>query len=234
MKHQLFKYVLFLIILSACSTLKTTKKNEAHSEAVKAPASISKATANVPKVENPIVPKTEVRRKNVTKEYFKDGGIKYEFHYKNGVLDGETKEFNKAKKLTIWTYKSDTLTEGKSTYPNGRTEALYKYEKGVREGKSYGYFESGKTKVTWNYVKGILNGVTTEYFEDGIISKELLYDNGYLNGITKQYDRSGKLKYEWNYKNDKLDGVSKEYYPNGKLKERSIYLDNKLKGITIN
>lgn len=100
--------------------------------------------------------------------------LSYE-HYKNGVLDGESKTF----------------------YPNGQVTEILNYKNGKLHGNIKHYTKKGTILDDVNYVEGILHGYAKYYNEKGILIYEGTYEhdeklddwNFYMNGKTVKKDK---------------------------------------------
>lgn len=189
------------------------------------------------------------------KEYGEDESY-YITEVKNGMRNGESKQYNKEGNI-IWTgtYK-DNLLQGsyKKYYDDGklREEGTYKdnllhgnykkyaydgdlyeegtYKNGLLEGEVKVFYYPGKIEILKNYKNGKLDGIYKKYYDDGKICEKAEYKNGALNGIYMHYDRYGVLVEEAEYKNDEYDGVKKLFYDNGNLKSEEMYKDGELNG----
>jgi antitoxin component YwqK of YwqJK toxin-antitoxin module len=194
------------------------------------------------------------KENGITKEFYEDGGVKYEWRYENNELNGITKEFYEAGKYAEWEYKNDTLIGGKSYFKSGKVAQIHTFENGLRVGESFRYYETGEKETIWefnndtlltgigyyitgekkfdyNYIDGITSGISVEYFKTGEKKIEWKYLDGQLNGISKESYKDGTYS-EWVYEKDLLiEGRS--YYKSGKLSLEYTFKNGLKEGKTI-
>ncbi|WP_234859380.1 toxin-antitoxin system YwqK family antitoxin [Aquimarina aquimarini] len=163
----------------------------------------------------------------ITKEYDKDGTLKFEWNYTDNILNGISTEYHPNKTFSKWNYKDGELIAGKAYYSCGTLMEEYTFLNGKREGFAYRYYQTGEKETAWlfkndilvsgkgfyptgekkidfSYVNGIPEGIAKEYYKNGAIKMEWSYSNGILNGVTKEYFDNGRLKYTWNYREGKV------------------------------
>lgn len=136
-----------------------------------------------------------------------NGVVLKEEHYRNGLLDGEVREYYTAKGVRI-------------------VKSVYSYMEGRYHGVCSEYNDMGKLVSQAKYKEGIKDGVSKWYFQNGNLAMEQNYSNGALDGIQKVYAQDGKLLSDGSFSDNKKSGLWKEYYPNGLLKEEGHYLDD--------
>ena len=161
------------------------------------------------------------------KEYYKDGKIKVEATYKNGIIEGEYNTFYKTGQLeTQVSYRNGGEREGeyKEWYKNGQLIVQTSYRNDEREGEEKKWYENGRMRLKRTYKKGIIYGEVTEWSENGKIIKKLVYND---KGELMSYKKFGKhfLSQEGNfsYTDTRKTGTIKFYDEDGNLKkERHI------------
>lgn len=127
---------------------------------------------------------------------FNEGEVQSEWPYKNGLVDGKTKNY----------------------FKSGKIQAKGNYKNGQKNGKQIIYHNNGKEYETSNYEDGKLNGHYIIYLTSGSKEKEAQYVNGTRkSSTTYSYFENGTLRRENHEVDDHL--VSKKrYYENGNLK----------------
>ncbi|MBL4707207.1 MAG: hypothetical protein JKY48_02035 [Flavobacteriales bacterium] len=162
-------------------------------------------------------------KQGIWKEYYSNKRLKIEERYKNGLLNGYVKKYNKQGKL-----KKATL------YLNGKEQSD---EDNIADFDIYtSYYSNGKPKYTSVYNKaGKKDGVANSYSRDGEIIASEIYKNSYLlkkgiidkkglyQGKWEEYYLTGQLKSKGEYKNGKKYGKWEYFFSNGKLEQKGVY-----------
>ena len=118
----------------------------------------------------------------MVREYYEDGQIKGEGHYKDGERDGKEIFYYKNGKIRLErTFKMEKLVGLiTSYYEHGQIEK----EGYVIDGKEIGlwifYYENGQIEAKGSFKDGKHNGKWTVYHENGSIDKIEEYKNGEL------------------------------------------------------
>ena len=166
------------------------------------------------------------------KEYGEDESY-YITELKNGMRNGESKQYNKEGNI-IWTgtYK-DNLLQGsyKKYYDDGKLYEEGTYRDNLLQGSYKKYYDDGKLREEGTYKDNLLHGNYKKYAYDGDLYEEGTYKNGLFEGEVKIFYYPGKIEILKNYKNGKLDGIYKKYYEDGKICEKAEYKDGVLNGI---
>ncbi len=152
----------------------------------------------------------------------KDYIAKSEIDYRNGVIDGYAKYYDK----------------------EGNLQKIEKYVNGVLivdppELAEYDiktdYYPDGSIKTMGSYKDGVAEGMRREYSKDGkivagyimhkgrIIGKGIIDENGLKQGPWKEFYMSGRLQAEGTYKNSVKVGLWKYYFENGNLEQIGSY-----------
>jgi antitoxin component YwqK of YwqJK toxin-antitoxin module len=146
----------------------------------------------------------ERRKKDFAKEglyqrFAETGELLEEARYSNDTLDGERKYF----------------------YPNGKTESIEHYSKGVYQGKYEKYYDTGALQLEQEYVNGALEGLSIAYYPNGKMKEKVTLRNNEENGPFSEYYENGMLKAEGQYiPGEDLpleQGELKEYDETGQL-----------------
>ena len=166
-------------------------------------------------------------------EYYKNGKIKIQGSYKEGMRNGEFKTFLKnGKSAGFIIYKDGKIIKStlvKAMKDNASfspvTDIYYKLEDSHTLRKVD--YENGLLKTYFIYNKdGIPDGESVEYYEEGNIKSIIPFRNNIVEGLTITYYENGNIDEEVNYKNNKMNGEAKSYDENGKLNGRTIFKDN--------
>ena len=166
-------------------------------------------------------------------EYYKNGQIKIQGSYKEGMRNGEFKTFLKnGKSAGFIIYKDGKIIKStlvKAMKDNASfspvTDIYYKLEDSHTLRKVD--YENGLLKTYFIYNKdGIPDGESVEYYEEGNIKSIIPFRNNMVEGLTITYYENGNIDEEVNYKNDKMNGEAKSYDENGKLNGRTIFKDD--------
>ncbi len=168
----------------------------------------------------------EERKEGLYKEYYEDGTIKREEHYKNGKLDGVQKDFDESGVLRQEISFVNGIEEGKQTSydEQGKISRQWTNHNGKRDSVYYGYFSDGTIAETRNYKDGVLldaqggpyNGPYVVNYPGGKPYEKFFYKNGLADGLFQMYSPQGSLEMERSYVNDKLEGPTR-IYENGKV-----------------
>ena len=170
-----------------------------------------------------------------SREYYEEGDIKSIFPFKNNIPDG----------VFISYYQNGNIKE-KHTYKNGNEEGegLFYYQNGnigqnsfLLNGKLvtevFEYYPNGNMKTKAHYIDGKLNGELIIYYENGNIKEKTFTIDEKLSGDAFEYYPSGKLRNKSFFKNGKREGESLTYYENGKLKKKILYKNGMRNGFAI-
>ena len=170
-----------------------------------------------------------------SREYYEEGNIKSISPFKNNIPDG----------VFISYYQNGNIKE-KHTYKNGNEEGegLFYYQNGnigqnsfLLNGKLvtevFEYYPNGNMKTKAHYIDGKLNGELIIYYENGNIKEKTFTIDEKLSGDAFEYYPSGKLRNKSFFKNGKREGESLTYYENGKLKKKILYKNGMKNGFAI-
>lgn len=142
------------------------------------------------------------KKQGFWKEYFKEGGLRSEGTYTDGIRTG------------AWVF----------YFPNGNKEQTGNYtNKGKEHGLWTWYYVDGTLRRQENYTNGLKNGDMVEYAEDGSeIAKGTFVDNeedGFWIYTENGYRQEG------NYVYGERDGEWKHFYPDQTLSYIGKYID---------
>ena len=192
-------------------------------------------------------------------EYYKNGQIKVQGHYKDGKREGEFKTFLRNSKnagsifykngkiikstlinsmkdnasfsvLTDINYNSNSHEIVTDEFPNGLLKQYFTFNKdGLLDGESRQYYEEGDIKSISPFKNNIANGTFISYYQNGNIKEKHTYKNGNEEGEGIFYYENGKLEEKYFMKNGKLDEEAINYFEDGKIKNKAIFKD----GVTL-
>ena len=166
-------------------------------------------------------------------EYYKNGQIKIQGSYKEGMRNGEFKTFLKnGKSAGFIIYKDGKIIKStlvKTMKDNASFSPISYANYDLDTSYSIGGVDF-PNKLLKRYrmydKKGVLNGNSISYYEEGNIQSIFPYKNNLIEGLVIRYYENGNIKEEINYKNDKMNGEAKSYDENGKLNGRTIFKDD--------
>jgi len=189
----------------------------------------------------------------VKREYYNNGNLKSETHYRFGketgtttfyhfyyptkIMEVEMKGGKKNGKLIkryfdnkielIAFYKNDLL-EGIEThyYNNGNRSMEIHYVKGIKNGPAISWYYNGVLKEKGYYVNNLFDGNWENYDERGLLTGEGSFVQGTGKRIT--YDEMGRLKCETNFVNNKKDGVETYFFPSGEIEKTILFKEDKI------
>lgn len=166
-------------------------------------------------------------------EYYKNGQIKIQGSYKEGMRNWEFKTFLKnGKSAGSIIYKDGKIIKStlvKAMKDNASFSPISYVNYDLDTSYSIGRvdFPNKLLKIYRMYdKKGVLNGNSIRYYEEGNIQSIFPYKNNLVEGLVIRYYENGNIKEEVNYKNDKMNGEAKSYDENGKLNGRTIFKDD--------
>ena len=167
---------------------------------------------------------------NTTYEYTSKGlGKKYTQQYTNGVKNGKKIEYRYNIITRIYNYKNGIVDgEYKEFYESGNVKVKHNYVNGHVEGESLEFYDNGKVRNKSTYVKDKIEGDSFEYYNNGNIKKKYTYKNHVLNGTSQSYSSDGNLELSIDYKNGHKNGLYIEYSNN--LKNQLTYENDILNG----
>ena len=192
-------------------------------------------------------------------EYYKNGQIKVQGHYKDGKREGEFKTFLRNSKsagsviykdgkiikstliksmkenasfsiLTNINYNSNSHEIVTDEFPNGLLKQYFTFNKNeLLDGESRQYYEEGEIKSVSPFKNNVANGTFISYYQNGNIKEKHIYKDGKEDGEGIFYYENGKLEEKYFMKNGKLDGEAINYFEDGKIKDKAIFKD----GVTL-
>ena len=113
-------------------------------------------------------------KKNIEKEYYVTGELKYEMQKKNNKIDGYTR---------FWDIDGNIINE-------------VNYSNGILHGEWKEYHINGMIKSQINYEYGLKNGLELWYYDNGIKKSETLYKDDVIIIDIIRWDKDGNLIYK--------------------------------------
>lgn len=165
----------------------------------------------------------------VEKEYFPNGKIKSEVHYRQDKKNGEAIYYYNNGMVNIRCSYNDDQLDGlfEKSNPDGSINESTHYKNGLKEGSSVTYFENGKPAIKMNFINDLPNGKYREYFDNGQVKIEGQYKNGYYQGDWEYYDFNGLQVGHAHFEKGKGEQIAYHY---GTTKKRVlIEFENNLK-----
>ena len=136
--------------------------------------------------------------------YHETGLVKQTQFFLKNNLEGFVKDYNEWGKLNfVQKYENDLKLSDESFYDSGKTEYIWNYKDGKRNGTSKMFYETGEVKKVWNYLNGKLNGKSFTFFRNGNEAEIDDYKNGEIIN-THVKDKFGNTIYKSNSVNKTL------------------------------
>lgn len=191
------------------------------------------------------------------KEFYSNGGIKSEKTYKDDLLHGYYKEYDKRGKLVLaMLYENGAIvksrvedepdieivnkhdSDGKLTYSGP-------YRNKIPVGVHREFSKDGKVTNGFIYndnglllsegivdESGKFNGKWKDLYPDGKVQAEGQYTESRRTGLWKFYNFSGKVEQTGSYNNGRPDGLWNWYYENGSLLREEEYFQGQRDGLS--
>ncbi len=127
------------------------------------------------------------KKQGLTKEYYKNGQLSFEYYLENGLLQGPFKKYHSSGLVaTEGRFNHGELDGEIRRYTQfGKLESIENYERGKSNGKTY-YYENGKVIISGEMKDNKEHGLWEFFYlnEDGDYyrSQYLNYNEGVLNG----------------------------------------------------
>ena len=105
-------------------------------------------------------------------EYYKNGLIRQQLTYVNGIQEGIAKTF----------------------YPNGNLESIHNYHAAFPHGNYKWYFENGQVKETGHFKDGQLTGESFAYYKTGEKKAAYYFEKNNKRKTNKEFYKNGNLR----------------------------------------
>ena len=167
---------------------------------------------------------------------FLNGLLKQYFIYnKNGLLDGESREYYEEGDIKSISHFKNDIPDGVfiSYYQNGNIENKYAYVNGQANGECFSYYENGKLEERYFLKNGEIDGEAFAYYPSGKLRGKEVQKLGKREGESIIYHENGNIKQKSTFKNDKREGDLFIYFPSDKLRQTEKYINGKIEGEVI-
>ena len=167
---------------------------------------------------------------------FLNGLLKQYFIYnKNGLLNGESREYYEEGDIKSISHFKNHIPDGVfiSYYQNGNIENKYAYVNGQANGECFSYYENGKLEERYFLKNGEIDGEAFAYYPSGKLRGKEVQKLGKREGESIIYHENGNIKQKSTFKNDKREGDLFIYFPSGKLRQTEKYINGKIEGEVI-
>ena len=154
---------------------------------------------------------------------------------KNGLLDGESREYYEEGDIKSISHFKNHIPDGVfiSYYPNGNMEEKYAYVNGQANGECFSYYENGKLEERYFLKNGEIDGEAFAYYPSGKLEVKDFFKDGKKEGESIFYHENGNIKQKSTFKNGKREGDLFIYFPSGKLRQTEKYINGKIEGEVI-
>ncbi len=127
--------------------------------------------------------------------WYPDGGVKERGYNLNGRRDGKWELFNKSGQKTKEVSYRDGVVNGatREFYPSGGLKSEQQYHAGNLHGVSTHYQPNGKVRATQNFSQGVLHGEAKDYFDNGNMKAKGEYNKNTKSGYWTYWYSSGKV-----------------------------------------
>ena len=112
--------------------------------------------------------------KDIEKEYYDNGVLKYKTQKLNNKIDGYSK---------FWDINGNLINE-------------VNYSNGLLHGKWTEYYPNGEVKYLSTYQYGLKNGPEIWYYDNGIKKSEIIYKEDKIDVDIIRWDKNGNLIYK--------------------------------------
>ena len=171
--------------------------------------------------------------KIVTDEFPNQLLKQYFIFNKNGLLDGENREYYEEGDIKSIFYFKNNVVDGTSIsyYQNGNIQEKNTYKNGEENGEGILYYENGNIKEKYFMKNDKLDGEATAYFEDGKIRNKSIFKDGVKleeetykdDEIRKNIFKNGEIIQQDIYSKNRILKAKKFFLENGKMKIISYY-----------
>lgn len=134
-------------------------------------------------------------RDGITEQFYSDTGkIRVSVNYKNGILDGEYREYYENEKIKFVGNYKENLQDGEWKFylEKGNLQSIVNYKAGELNGLKEDYYENGNLWTRQEFKNNIQEGIYEVYYEDGTPQLKIKIKAGYI--IEEQrFNRDGTI-----------------------------------------
>ena len=152
---------------------------------------------------------------------------------KNGLLDGESREYYEEGDIKSISPFKNNIPDGVfiSYYQNGNIQEKHTYKNGNEEGEGLFYYENGQLEEKYFMKNGKLDGEAINYFNDDKIRNKAIYKDGVKleeeiykdDEIRENTFKNGEIIQQDIYSKNRILKAKKFFLENGKMKIISYY-----------
>ncbi len=154
--------------------------------------------------------------KEIKKEYWENGNLKFEYETKDGELNGFFNFYDEKGYFRTSIYNLQMVNKGLATAKWDDKEYEIEIKNGKPDGLLKVYDKDGNLIEETEYVEGLENGMSRHYYSDGNLSMEYSFKNGKEEGLCKSYNPDGSISLKMKYKNG-MPIAGKSYYSDGRV-----------------
>jgi antitoxin component YwqK of YwqJK toxin-antitoxin module len=164
---------------------------------------------------------TEIKKLDVTNNYFSSGKIKSSGTFRDGIPEGIYREYDTTGHIVkSLFYQNGNITGEGIFLEDGTKDGPWKEFYADHVLKSQGEYNDGKQVGEWKF-----------YYPDGKMEQDGKFSaSGKILGTWKWYYNNGQLLREEEHRNGVKDGLHTEYDENGKIVEQGDYLNGEEDG----
>ena len=189
----------------------------------------------------------------VKREFYKNGKLKSETHYRLGKETGTTTYYHHwypTKTMEIEMKRGKKNGKFIKRYFDGTTEIIAYYKNDLIEGAENQYYMNGKPSLETHYTKGIKNGIVTSWYSNGLVKEAgyfvndmfdgdwvnyderglLVGEGSFVNGTGKRtiYDMMGRMQCETNFIHNKKEGLETHYLSSGEIEKTILFKEDRI------
>lgn len=144
---------------------------------------------------------TDTPFSGTAKSYYKNGSVKNDIAFANGLKDGNYKVF----------------------YESGKIKSVKLYKENKLEGEVIVWYEAGQFERKVMFSADKKNGLFQSWYDNGQLKSKGMYINNKKTGIHTGWYENTKKESEGYFVDDTEDGVHSEWYENGHLASQITY-----------
>ena len=139
---------------------------------------------------------------------------------KNGLLDGESREYYEEGDIKAVSSFKNNVADGLfiSYYQNGNIKDKQNYKNGNEEGEGLFYYENGQLEEKYFMKNGKLDGEAINYFNDGKIRNKAIFKDGII--LEEEVHENNEIKKN-TFKNEEI--VQQDIYSKNKILKTTIF-----------
>ena len=170
----------------------------------------------------------------VIETQYQSGKPKVRKSFKEGVPNGEYKEWNANGTIRITGFYLNGLKNGQwkeRYFVTDQDFQLYEYKNGKKNGEFIEYLADGTKVINGNYLNGNKEGLWEYYFENGELDMTGDFKNNLQHGHWQFWYPNGQLYYDGDFELGKKQGLWSFNYNDGKKWKEGEYSNDKKQGL---